>query len=65
MIESTNPAEASSSESGQGKKEYDRYFQTENDSKGLNRRLLSERELSYPENLSHTPYPVGAGKSVR
>jgi hypothetical protein len=33
------------------KKGYDRCFQTECDSKGLNRRLLSGGELSYPENL--------------
>ena len=53
MIENANPAKAERilpppvSE----KKEYDRYFQTEYDSKGLNRRLLSGGELSYPENL--------------
>ena len=57
MNENANPAD---------KKGYDRYFQTGHDSKGLNRRLSSGRELSHPENLEWCdPKPVGAGKSVR
>lgn len=53
MIENANPAKAERilPPPVSDKKEYDRYFQTEYDSKGLNRRLLSGGELSYPENL--------------
>ena len=53
MIENANPVRRSEffRPPVSDKKGHDRYFQTEYDSKGLNRRLLSGGELSYPENL--------------
>jgi hypothetical protein len=53
------------------KKGYDRRL-PKSDLKGLNRRLLRRRELSYPENINPTkaagssrPYPVSDAESVR
>jgi hypothetical protein len=46
------------------RKEYDRYFQTGTDLKGLDRRFLCGRELSYSENLATTRFSRGQGHRI-